>query len=783
MGVSTQPLALNYELMSSKTLITRFMQFSTVMSKTFIATLTIFLLTTEIAVSKEHTGLTGTIEGVVLDYETREPVTFAYLHLEEINRTTTTDRNGYFRLRNVPSGNYTLIIHRIGYMSLNQTITVEGDEVSELVLEMRSTVLSGDAIQVVADAEQTIGSGLEHASVKIIGDKLRRNLDATLSSTLSNEPGISERSMGVAPGRPVIRGLGDERVLILEDGQRTGDVSWTTSDHSVTVDPSSAEEIQIARGPAALEHGSGAIGGVINVVRNQIPNSVPTSTTGSISLQGASVNRGAMAAGNLMIPWRDDFVLNLDLNGRIGHDYETPAGRLDNSYLQTTSNSFGLSHIRSWGYAGLSGSMYMSHYGIPPDPLGGHPGGVDIEMTKYQTEARTEILLGSSLFDLLEVRGSFIRYNHAEIESSGVIGTEYDMDTTTGSIKLRNKEWGIFSDGVIGAWGEYVDYSVFGTTGNPDSRAWSGSLFAIQEADIGHLHLEAGLRFNHVSSRPQQERISGIIGNVRNRNFTGLESSISAIYDFGRGFHLGTTLMHSWRAPSLEELYSEGPHLAAYAFEVGNPDLKPERGLGTELFGRYKHDRATLELTGYYNFFRNYIHSQNTGEMRPPRADLFTYQFVDTRASIYGAELSAEYQLVRNLVVDGSLSLTIGDRNVSEEEKEITGLTESEQPLPMIPPFKGNLGLRYTFNSFTIGGRARLSAKQDRLGEFETPTDEYAVIDLNLQYRFNWGTTLHTVSLNALNLFNEEYYNHLSKIKDLFPEPGRSVNLLYRVYF
>lgn len=745
--------------------------------------LTILIFTAPDADTRDATGFTGTVEGVVLDYETREPVSFAYLHLEEINRTTTTDRNGYFRLRNVPAGNYTLIIHRIGYMSLNQVITIEDDEVAELILEMRPTVLSGDAIHVIGDAEQTVGSGLEHASVKVVGERLRRNLDATLSSTLGNEPGISERSMGAASGRPVIRGLGDERVLILEDGQRTGDVSWTTADHSVTVDPSSAEEIQIARGPAALEYGSGAIGGVINVVRNQIPNSVPTSTTGSVSLQGTSVNSGVMTAGNLSIPWRDDFVLNLDLNGRIGHDYETPLGKLNNSYLQTTSNSFGLSHIRSWGYAGLSGSMYLSHYGIPPDPVGGHPNGVDIEMSKYQTEARTEILLGSSFFDLLEVRGSFIRYNHAEIESSGSIGTEYDMNTTTGSIKLRNTGWSIFSDGVIGAWGEYIDYSVFGTTGNPDSRSWSGSLFIIQEADIGSLHLETGLRLNHVSGRPQQERVSGIIGNVRKRNFTGLESSISAIYDFGRGFHLGSTIMHSWRAPSLEELYSEGPHLAAYAFEVGNPNLDPERGLGSEIFGRYNHDRATIELAGYYNYFSNYIHSQNTGEMRPPRTDLFTYQFVGTTATIYGTELSAEYQLVRNLVIDGSISLTIGDRVVTDEEKEITGLTESEQPLPMIPPFKGNFGLRYSFDSFTVGGRARLSAKQDRLGEFETPTDSYSVFDLNVQYRFNWGTTLHTVSLNALNLFNEEYYNHLSKIKDLFPEPGRSVNLLYRVYF
>lgn len=751
------------------------------MNKFLILLAGLLIITNPIAANSSD-NTTGTIDGVVVDAETNEPVSYAYLHLEEINRTTTTDRNGEFRLRNVPQGSYTVIIHRIGYTSVNQIITVLSDETAEVRLEMRQTVLSGQAVEVVADAEQTIGSGLEHASVKIVGDQLRRDLDVTLSGTLSNQAGFSERGMGAAPGRPVIRGLGNERVVILEDGQQTGDVSWTSGDHSVTVDPSSADEIQIARGPAALEHGSGAIGGVINVVRNQIPNNIPTSTTGSFTLQGTSVNQGLMSAGNIKFPMGDDLVLNLDLNGRLGQDYNTPAGKLSNTYLQTGSSGLGASYIRPWGYAGLSGSMYISEYGIPPDPEGGHPLGVDIEMYKYQTEGRAEILIRDSFFDILELRGSFIRYHHAEIEAGGNIGTQYDMDTTVGSVKLRNNSWLFFDEGVIGMSGEFVDYAVFGSR-TPNSNSWSGSFFAIQEADIGALHLEAGLRFNHVTTMPERERPNSFIGHVRERNFTGLESSIAGIYNLGRGFHIGTTLMHSWRAPSLEQLYSEGPHLAAYAFEIGNPDLKAERGLGTELFSRYKHENANIELSAYYNYFPNYHHAQDTGRPSIPRADLNEFQFLGTEATIYGFEASSELRLFNNLAVDGSLSYTIGDRVVSEEEKEATGLTESDQPLPMIPPFKGNVGARYSFNNFTLGGRIRMAAKQERLGEFETPTAGYTVLDLNAQYRFNWGTTLHTLSLNALNLLNEEYYNHLSLIKDIFPEPGRSVNLLYRVYF
>lgn len=723
----------------------------------------------------------GTITGIIVDIESGDPVPFIYLHLEEINRSTTTDREGRFELRNIPSGFYSLIIHRVGYVSQSQTIQIDSNETTEIRLQIRPTVFVGQSLVVTANAESTLGSNIEHASIKIIGDQLRRNLDVTLSGTLSNQAGFSERGMGAAPGRPVMRGLGDERVLILEDGGRSGDVSWASGDHSVTVDPSSANEIEIARGPAALEFGSGAIGGVINVVRNQIPNSVPSRTTGTLSMYGATVNNGLMGAGTVTIPW-NDLVFNLDLNGRFGSDYKTPIGTLSNTYLRNSNSGLGIGYIRPWGYAGVSGSVYYSEYGIPPDPEGGHPSGVDIEMYKYQTEGRAEILIRNSFFSLLEARSSFIRYHHVEIESNGSVGTQYDMDTVLGSVKLRNKEWAFFENGVMGIWGEFVDYSVFGSR-TPNSNSGNGAIFVIQEADIGSFHLEAGLRLNLVSTWPEQERPNSFIGNVRQRNFTGLESSVSGIYNLGRGYYLGATFMNSWRAPSLEELYSEGPHLAAYAFEIGNPDLNAEKGIGNEIFARYKSTISTFQLAGFYNYFSNFIHAQDTGRPSIPRADLNEFQYVGTQATIYGVEFSSELKLSNSLFLDANLALTIGDRVVSADEKEATGLTVSEQPLPMIPPFNGNLGIRYALKNLSIGGRVRLSAKQDRLGEFETQTEGYTVVDLNSQYRFSWGNALHTISLNANNLLNEEYYNHLSLVKDLFPEPGRNINMLYRVYF
>ncbi|MEX2656794.1 MAG: TonB-dependent receptor [Balneolales bacterium] len=733
------------------------------------------------------TDLYGNIEnqphkiiGVVVDIETQEPVSFAYIHLVEINRTATTDRDGRFQFSNVPAGTYMVAVHRIGYVTQRRLVNVSSGESAEIRIVIRPTVLTGQTVEVVGDQDVTRGSNLEHTTIHVMGDQLRRDLGVTLSETLDNQPGISQRSMGPAPGRPVIRGLGNERVLILQDGERTGDASWTSSDHAVTVDPTSAEEIEIARGPSALLYGSNAIGGVVNVVRNQIPNSVPSSLTGMVSLHGTSVNRGATAAGSVIMPV-DKFVFKLDLNGRTGDNFRTPVGTLTNTSMRTTQNTFGASYIRPSGYAGISGTMYLSEYGIPPDPQGGHPEGVNIEMEKYQTDVRSEIVFNDSFFKLLEFQGSVIYYHHREMESGGITGTEYKMGTNTAAAKVHHQDWGLVKDGVIGISGEFVSNVVLGTR-TPDSRIYTGSVFTMQETDFGPLHLEAGLRLDHVVAQPARERVSPTIGYIRERSFTSLASSASAIYDFGGGLFVGSTFIHSFRPPSFGELFSEGPHLASYSYEIGNPDLEPERGLGSEIFFRYKSSNATVQISGYHNYFGNYLYAQDTGQPSRQRSDLNLYQYIGTEAYLYGMELSTEIEILNDFVLDGNFSHTIGERVVSKEEMEISGLEKSRQPLPMIPPLSATLGLHYSSGPYSIGGKMRLANRQTRIGDFETETPGYVIYNLNAHYRFNTRGTFHTITFNVQNLFNETYYNHLSRIKEIFPEPGRSVNLLYRVY-
>jgi len=729
-----------------------------------------------------HPKSTGSVAGFVLDSETEEPIPFAYLHLEEVNRTGTTDRHGYFKIHNVPEGEYSLYVHRIGYSSKTQRITIEQGEESNITIELNPTVLTGQSVEVVAEADDLRGSNLEHASLKVTGAQLREALGSTLSETLSNQPGFDQRTMGAAPARPVIRGLGDERVLILQDGERTGDVSGTSPDHSVTVDPMGADEIEIARGPAALAYGSNAIGGVVNVVRNQIANNKPSSVNGTATLQGTSVNTGLSAAGRVVVP-KNDFVFNLDVSGRYGEDYRSPQGRIENSDYLTTNNALGVSFIRPWGYSGVAASTFISSYGIPPDPDGGHADGVQVEMEKYQFESRSEYLIENSFFKMIEGGLSYRYYHHQEFETSETIGTEYTQNSANLNLKANHRNFWIFNDGVMGLWGEFQDYEVLDRF-NIFANSYSGSAFTVQEADFGPLHLELGARFDAVLAKPDRENPDSRIGNIRQREFFSLASSASAIYSLGNGFSVGTTLLHSFRAPSIEELYSQGPHLAAYSYEIGNPDLDPERGLAKELFVRYRKSNATVELAGYHNGFQNYIYPRDTGRQNIFFPRLNDYQYESVSAEIYGLEAQTEFQLTSNLTFNGTASLTVGQRDVSEEEQQSGNFDSDTTPLPMIPPFSFKTGLNYSRDALRVGINVRHSFKQDRLAEFESVTEAYTLLGANAEYRITSSNNmLHTFSIQANNLFDETYRNHLSRLKEVFPEPGRNISLLYRLYF
>ncbi len=714
------------------------------------------------------------LSGTIFDRGSKETVPFAYVHLEELNRTTTSDIDGKFELKNIPEGNYTVSIHRIGYKTQKREINISGN--LSLRIELTPTILSSETIEVVSTNSELSGSNIGHISETVSGASLRRDLGNTLANTLANVPGFDQRSLGNSTSRPVIRGLGDERVIILQDGLSTGDVSDQSADHAVSVDPIASSEIEIAKGAVALEYGANAVGGIINVVNNLISTSQSSKVNGAATLGGETVNTGASGAVNLSVPI-GSFEFNTHLNGKIGGDTNTPDGTIENTQYATTNSAVGLSYIRDWGYLGGSIGTYLSNYGIPPDP-NGHPDGVDIEMRKFNYSLKGEYLLNNPFFKTIDADFAINNYNHKEFETTSSIGTEFGLVTTTTQIDITHGEVGLLENGKFGIWGEFEDYAVRGAS-TPDANSYKFGIYLIEEFDFNALRIEAGVRYDFVKNKPKEDDPDSDIGFITEKTFSALSSSLNASYELGNGFSIGTILLHSFRAPSLEELYSEGPHLASFSFEIGNPELEPERSLAKEVFTKWQGNTATAKITLFHNDFSNFNYARNTGRQNNRFPTLDNYQFTGTEAQLYGFEIATEAQLSNRLVFNASGSFTIANQDTIS----IDGTSSGSRPLPQIPPLKLKTSLKYVINGLEFGGRVQYAARQSRTGEFESPTDSYTLLSSFLQYRFTSKTLLHTFSINLNNILNTEYRNHLSRIKDLRPEPGRNLSLLYRVYF
>ncbi len=719
----------------------------------------------------------GSLKGTVIDSETGEPLSYAYLHLEELRLADAANKYGYFEFKSVPPGTYTLTVSRVGYRNYSQKVTIAAGDTTSVTLKLVPEVLSLKNLVVTAENRIT-GSEIEGASKTLSGSELRKNLSGTLAQTLESIPGVSSRSQGAAPARPVLRGLGGKRLIILQDGIRTGDVSAQSADHAVTIDPIGAEKVEIARGPAALKFGANAIAGVINVVSNQIRATIPGEINGTASLQGETVNLGSAAALELSVPV-SSFALQLNSSFRRAENIDTPLGVIPNTELLSTENAVGISYIQPWGYAGVAASYYLNHYGIPPDPQGGHEHGVDVELRSYQLKTKSEILFNDNFFRSLQTDLSYTNYYHRELEPGGIIGTEFGLLTTTADVSLDHARLGFIDEGTFGIWGKKSNLAIQGAQ-TPTTDSYSFASYLIEETTFGDFTVKAGIRFDYVKRMPQNRDPDSRIGAIRERSFAAFSSSGSAVYYAGGGFSVGAVLFHSFRAPSAIELYSEGPHLASYSFEVGSPNLDAERAFGKELFFEYNASSVSARVSLYQNDFDNYIFPRNTGRQSIRFPTLNVFQYSGTEAEFWGTEASLNLRLSDHFMLNGSLSYVYARQNVSEENRDEFG---AFRPLPKIPTLHSNFTLTYQNNGFQIGATSRIAAAQTRTGQFETSTPGYAVFDLFGQYRFRAGNALHTFSLQIKNIFNQTYYNHLSRIKEIQPEPGRGISLLYRIYF
>ena len=739
---------------------------------------------------------TGVIRGVVYDVENEEPVILASIYIQDLSRGAVTQEQGNFQLRNLPEGSLTLRVQHVGYETTLKQVRVRKDDTTQVRIGIRTSVFRSSEIRIYADyiQEDEITTHVERV---LTGRRLRQQLGRTIAETLEDEPGMAQRSMGPAPARPVLRGLGGERLLILEDGGRTGDLSATASDHALTIDPMTAEHIELIRGPSALVHGSNTMGGVINVIRGQIPHDLPDRINWSGTMQGETVNNGISGGIRGYGPLSDRLLLGdrmgfrFDLSGRNTSDMNTPVGSQKNTAITTLNASAGISYSDRWGMLGFSGNIMDMKYGVPGGEglAEAHPNGVDLEMFRRYLESRLRRNFSDSWIRRFDVTWNYSYYYHKELEKPDEpaipqpVGAEFGVLTQNGKVHLHHNSLFFFEKGLIGIWFEHRDYASGGMTYTPETIEYSAAAYAFQERNFGRFNLQAALRYDYRHLSPEEKSSIFLPSDITSRNFSGPSGSLMGTWNIRTGMEIGTTVTLTHRSPIIEELYAEGPHLANFAYEIGNPGLSREHGWGNELFFRVSRDRYQLHVALFRNQMNNYIFPQDTGEPSIRRDDLNTFQFTENQVLMAGAEASYQFKLHRRLLTGGTASYVKGEFIEDGTSFPFLVLEDKEASVPMMPPLNSRLFLEYGHSRLKIGGATRLAAQQNRTDQFEELTDAYAIFDLYSQFHLSQGKMLHTFSLTLENLANTEYRNHLSRIKSIMPEPGRNVKLLYRVYF
>jgi iron complex outermembrane receptor protein len=294
--------------------------------------------------------------------------------------------------------------------------------------------------------------------------------------------------------------------------------------------------------------------------------------------------------------------------------------------------------------------------------------------------------------------------------------------------------------------------------------------YLFERVKYGSLSIEAGIRYTWNEITPVREKADARIGSIRARSFNALSLSGTILYEISDLVHIGANVSRSNRMPTIEELYSEGPHLAAYSYEVGNPDLGLEQGIGTELFLYHKWKRFSFNINLFRNSLSAFIIPRNTGEINYATF-LPIYATEGVGALMTGAEVQAQWQATGTLSVHASVSHTRGV------------FSDTGEPLPQIPPLKGSIGTDWTAGTWKVGLEAVMAARQDRVDTFESATAGYTIMNASVQNSFATGGQVHNLSLVLENMLNQPYRNHLSRVKAILPEAGVNVRLTYKLYF
>ena len=746
-----------------------------------------FQLTTPNLARAEGTSSTPPVAGVVKDAN-GQPISNVQVIVAQLNRVATTNDQGQFRFAGLPAGNYHLTAMRIGYAVSHTDVTVpeSGADVSVNIV-MREAAIQLTSVQVTATPTGADPRDVPQAVTALSGQALSRQMAPTVAQTLANEPGISVRFNGPAATAPVIRGLQGERVLVLQDGDRAADLSSAAPDHGVSVDPLAAERVEVVRGPASLLYGNQALGGVVNVISNDIPSSIPTHVDGYVASQMESVNPGGGVAAGATVPFGQSFALVARAGGRRTDDLREGGGTtLLNSFYH---NYYGVGGFGFGGSRATGGVVYRGYkfdYGLPSDG----EESAKIDGHRHEVVARSDFNTGWNALNSLRVSATGQWYTHAEINQlSGETNTSFDLKTQTVDLLARTRFGAV--TGAFGASGLFKQYAALGDEAlTPAANSNGLGAFVFQELPLADAHGNADARVAklQVGGRVDTYRIDVQRGDekfdafVGKRSFDLVSGSVGVNVPLGQLLTGAVSVARAFRAPSVEELASNAFHEAAGTYDFGNPNLKAEVNQGVEGILRLQSGRVTGQFSAFANGIQNYITpnivKDTTIDSDEGPRTVPLNRITQADATLRGVEGRLEAEVMPHVVLG-----TMGDMVRGE-------FKDSKVPLPFMPASRlGALG-RWDNAKLSFGAEYRHAFKQDRVPTAvsdEDPaglaTPAYDLLDLNAGYNLVLGGRVSSITLRVDNVFDERYLDATSRIKTFAFNPGRNFALVYRIQF
>lgn len=641
----------------------------------------------------------------------------------------------------------------------------------------------------------------------LAGEALDDRRAGTLGETLSSVLGVQTSFFGTGVGRPIIRGQEGARVQVLNEGIGSLDASTTSVDHAVSIEPFLAEQIEVLKGPATLLYGPGAIGGAVNVVDGRVPSALPDAPiSGRAELRAGTVadERSAMfrldgAAGR--IAWHlDGFrrdTSDYEIPGYARHQHddehehehenehedehgheeeENPFGLLPNSAVDTRGGAVGASYIGSRGFLGLAVSRYETLYGVPGHGHHehAHEHGHEGEDEEEEGEEQVRIDLGQTRYDLkggltepfagvesMNLRIGANNYRHVELEGDE-IGTRFDNDAVEARADLVHAPIAGWR-GALGVQTSRRDFSAVGEEAFvPPSLTRDIGLFLIEEQDLDRWKFEWGLRADRVEVEAE--------GHER-RRFSGFSASAGALFRLNDALHFSAGFDRAERAPNAEELYSNGPHLATSAFEIGDATLSSETARQIEIGAHLHAGPLSGKLSIYRNRLNDFIYLAETGEEED---GLPVRLWTQADATFRGLETELSWAVVDN--ASGAWNLRLSGDGVNAK-------LDQGGRLPRIAPSRTTLGIDWDLGGWRASVETQRYARQDDVAAFEEPTDGFSLLNASLAYHWDVGDIGWEVYLRGNNLGNREGRMHTSVLKEVAPLPGRNLLFGLRAFF